>query len=213
MTILEKIKKIKLIAVVRADTPEKASQAVDALILGGITGIELTFTVPEVETVIAEKVAQYKEREDVLIGAGTVLTVDEAEKAIAAGATFIVSPCFDAQVSEYVNGQNVVYTPGCMTVTELKTAYDAGNHLLKLFPGSAFGPSFIQSVKAPLPFINIMPTGGVSLDNIEAWLAAGAFAIGVGGNLLASLATEDYNKITELAREYSQKVVKGENND
>ncbi|WP_270659905.1 bifunctional 4-hydroxy-2-oxoglutarate aldolase/2-dehydro-3-deoxy-phosphogluconate aldolase [Enterococcus thailandicus] len=194
-----------VIAVIRGDSMEIALKSSHAVIEGGILGVELTFTVPQADEVIRTLVTTYKNRPEVLIGAGTVLDAVTARLAIMAGAQYIVSPCFDAETASICNLYQVPYLPGCMTLTEMTTALKSGVDIVKLFPGNAFGPSIVSAVKAPLPQLSIMPTGGVSLDNMEAWFNAGVIAVGVGGNLLAPAVTGDYDKVVEVAKQYSEK--------
>ncbi|MGX7419774.1 bifunctional 4-hydroxy-2-oxoglutarate aldolase/2-dehydro-3-deoxy-phosphogluconate aldolase [Carnobacterium gallinarum] len=204
--ILNKLEKSGVIAVLRADSKEDALKISHAVVAGGMTGLELTFTVPDADQVIRELKAAYQTRSDVVIGAGTVLDVTTARLAILAGAEYIVSPCFDQDTAELCNLYQIPYLPGCMSITEIKTAMKSGVDIVKLFPGSAFGPSFIGAIKAPLPHANIMPTGGVSIDNMDEWLNAGCVAVGVGGNLLAPAKTGNYGRISELAKEYMDKL-------
>ncbi|MGX7198458.1 bifunctional 4-hydroxy-2-oxoglutarate aldolase/2-dehydro-3-deoxy-phosphogluconate aldolase [Enterococcus nangangensis] len=203
--LLQAIEAAGVIAVVRGKDKEEAVKAVDAIVAGGMYGIELTFTVPQADVAIKELADKYADRPEVVIGAGTVLDAVTARLAIMAGAKFIVSPTFDQETAEMCNLYQIPYLPGCMTITEMKTALKAGVDIIKLFPGSAYGPSIIKAFKAPLPFLNIMPTGGVSLDNMDEWFKAGVITVGVGGNLLAPLATGDFAKITEVAKEYVAK--------
>ncbi len=200
--ILNKLETAGVIAVVRGETSEEAIKASQAIVKGGITGIELTFTVPDADRVIAELVASYKNEPSIVIGAGTVLDAVTARTAIMAGAEFIVSPCFDKETAKICNLYQVPYLPGCMTITEMKTALTYGTDIIKLFPGSAFGPSIVKAFKAPLPYLNIMPTGGVSLTNMKDWFHAGVVAVGVGGNLLAPAAEGDFEKVSEVAAQY-----------
>ncbi|PAF20617.1 bifunctional 2-keto-4-hydroxyglutarate aldolase/2-keto-3-deoxy-6-phosphogluconate aldolase [Terribacillus saccharophilus] len=204
--VLAKLTDQAIVAVVRADSPEQAIRISDACIEGGLTGIEVTFTVKDADQVIKQLSAQYVENPDVVVGAGTVLDSTTARLAILAGASFIVSPTFDADTAKLCNLYQVPYLPGCMTIGEIKRAMEAGADIVKLFPGSVFGPSFIKAVKAPLPQANIMPTGGVDLENVGDWLKNGAVAVGVGGNLVAPASTGDYDKITSIAQQYIQKV-------
>ena len=206
VAILNRLQEAGVIAVVRGDSKEEALQASHAVIKGGMTGIELTFTVPHADEVISELAESYKDNEDVLIGAGTVLDAVTARLAIVAGAQFIVSPSFDQETAELCNLYQIPYLPGCMTITEMKTALKSGVDIVKLFPGSAFGPSIVKAVKGPMPQLNIMPTGGVSLDNMADWFKAGVVAVGVGGNLLAPAASGDFDKVTEVAKEYVAKL-------
>ncbi|ASV94765.1 bifunctional 4-hydroxy-2-oxoglutarate aldolase/2-dehydro-3-deoxy-phosphogluconate aldolase [Enterococcus durans] len=204
--ILNKLENAGVIVVVRGETVEEAIKASNAIVKGGITGIELTFTVPNADHAIAELAANYKKDPTIVIGAGTVLDAVTARLAIMAGAEFIVSPCFDKETAKICNLYQIPYLPGCMTITEMKTALTYGADIVKLFPGSAFGPSIVKAFKAPLPHLNIMPTGGVSLANMQDWFAAGVVAVGVGGNLLAPAATGDFEKVTEVATQYADKL-------
>ncbi len=200
---LTKLQKSGVIAVVRGASKEEAFKASQAIIEGGITGIELTFTVPEAAAVIAELTETYRNQHDVVIGAGTVLDAVTARLAIMAGAEYVVSPTFDQATAEMCNLYQVPYLPGCMTISEMKEALKAGADIIKLFPGSAYGPSIVSAFKAPLPQLNIMPTGGVSLANMAEWFDAGVVAVGVGGSLLAPAATGDFAAVTEVAKQYA----------
>jgi 2-dehydro-3-deoxyphosphogluconate aldolase/(4S)-4-hydroxy-2-oxoglutarate aldolase len=200
------LQKAGVIAVVRGATKEEALQASHAIIKGGIVGIELTFTVPQADEVIRELSDAYKGHPEVLIGAGTVLDATTARLAIMSGAQYIVSPSFDRETAEICNLYQIPYLPGCMTITEMQTALKSGVDIIKLFPGSAYGPSIVSAFKAPFPQLNIMPTGGVSLDNMSEWFKAGVVAVGVGGNLLAPAAQGDFKKVTEVAKQYSDKL-------
>lgn len=195
-----------VVAVIRADTPEEAVQTSIACVDGGITGIEVTFTVKDAEKAIRELVESYRNNQEVVIGAGTVLDGHTARLAIMAGAQFIVSPCFDKETAKLCNLYQIPYMPGCMTVTEMKQALEYGADIIKLFPGSAFGPDYVKAVKAPLPHVNIMPTGGVSLENIHEWIEYGCAAVGVGGNLVAPAKEGNFEQVTAYARQYVEKV-------
>lgn len=206
LEVLTKISDCGVVAVVRADTTEEAVRISEACVKGGILGIEVTFTIDNAEAVIKELAAFYADNANVVLGAGTVLDAATARIAILAGAQFIVSPCFDAETAKLCNLYQVPYMPGCMTITEMKQALEYGADIIKLFPGNAFGPEFIKAVKAPLPQVNIMPTGGVSLDNVGQWIQNGCVAVGVGGNLVAPAKTGNYEQITEIAGQYVEKV-------
>lgn len=206
LNILSKLLDCGVVAVVRADSQEEAIKISHACIEGGIIGIEVTFTVNGADEVIKTLLAHYGNNSNVVIGAGTVLDVTTARIAILAGAQFIVSPSFDEDTAKLCNLYQIPYMPGCMTITEMKRALEYGSDIIKLFPGSGFGPDFVKAVKGPLPQINLMPTGGVDLDNIGQWIKNGCVAVGVGGNLVAPAKTGDFSKITEYAREYVNKV-------
>lgn len=200
---LQKIVDAGIIAVGRADTPEKAEALSKAAIKGGVMGIELTFTVPHADQVIAKLT---EELPDGVIGAGTVLDVTSARLAMMAGAGYIVSPTYDPDIAKLCNLYQVPYLPGCSSMTEMQRALEGGSDIVKLFPASVAGPSMIKAVKAPFPQINVMPTGGVDLDNLDQWFAAGAVCVGAGGNLVGPGETGDYDQVTENAKAYIKKL-------
>ena len=200
--ILNKLLKAGVVSVVRGASREIAENTAIACIEGDVKAIELTFTAPEADKIIASLKEKYSNDPDVCIGAGTVLDPVTARIAIMAGADFIVSPTFDQETAEICNLYQIPYLPGCMTITEIKDALKAGVDIVKLFPGSAFGPSIIGAFKAPLPHVNIMPTGGVSLENMKDWFKAGVITVGVGGNLMKPAETGDYAGVTAAAKEY-----------
>ena len=189
-----------MIAVVRAESVEKAELIVDALVDGGIKGIELTFTVPQADVCIKNLVDKYRGT-DVIVGCGTVLDAVTARfTEILAGAEFVVSPFFDVETAKMANLYQIPYMAGAMSITEMKAALEYGVDIVKLFPGSEASPSMVKAVKAPLPQVNIMPTGGVKLDNMGDWIAAGVVAVGVGGSLLKPAEFDDYAGVTDNAR-------------
>ncbi|BBM17889.1 2-dehydro-3-deoxy-phosphogluconate aldolase [Enterococcus avium] len=191
-----------IVAVVREKSSKHAYEASKAVIAGGIKGIEVTFSVPNADQVIADLREEYEQDSSVIIGAGTVLDSVTARLAIMAGSEFIVSPCFDQKAAELCNLYQVPYIPGCMTITEMQQAMKSGADIVKLFPANNFTPQMIKAAKAPLPQVNIMPTGGINLDNLTEWKQAGAIAAGVGGNLFKGVANEDFDLVTQTAREY-----------
>lgn len=203
--ILNRLERAGVIAVLRADSKEEALEVSHAVVAGGMKGLELTFTVPQADEVIRELAKTYHDQKDIVIGAGTVLDAVTARLAITAGAEYIVSPSFNQETAEICNLYQIPYLPGCMTITEMQTALKSGVDIVKLFPGSAYGPSIVTAFKAPLPHLNIMPTGGVSLENMDQWFAAGVVAVGVGGNLLAPAKTGEFDKVTALAGQYMDK--------
>lgn len=194
-----------VIAVIRAQTPAKAFKISEAVIEGGLTGIELTFTVPQADQVIEELTTKYQNT-DVIIGAGTVLDAVSARLAILAGAQFIVSPSFNIEVAKICNLYQIPYTPGCQTITEMQTALTAGVDIVKLFPGAITGPQMVKAALAPLPQLNIMPTGGVSLENMADWFKAGVIAVGAGSNLLKPAEIDDFTGVTANAKKYVEKL-------
>lgn len=199
---LTRIEHAGVVAVVREDSQKRAIEAARAVIKGGIKGIEVTFSVPQADQVIAQLKEEYQNDSIVVIGAGTVLDAVTARLAILAGAEFIVSPCFDQATAEMCNFYQVPYMPGCMTITEMQQAMKSGADIVKLFPANNFTPQMIKAAKAPLPHVNIMPTGGVNLENIAAWKQAGAIVVGVGGNLFKGVKDDNYELVSQTAKQY-----------
>lgn len=179
----------RITAILRATDEGLAAAAMDAAIRGGMRIVELTLTTPGALHIIAELAA----REGLVVGAGTVLTTVQARAAVAAGARFLVSPIMDPEIIALARTLGVPILPGVHTPTEMVAAHRAGAPLLKLFPAPAGGPTWLRSVLAPLPFLRVVPTNGVDLDNAAAWLRAGAFAVGMTTSLFdpAALAAHD----------------------
>lgn len=200
---LMRLSETGVVAVLRAATAEEAVYMAEALIAGGIYGIELTFSTPKVEKAVTVLVERYKECPHVVIGVGTVLDAVSARVAILSGAAFVVSPGFDSETLAMCQLYQVPYIPGCFTMTEIMHATKAGAQLIKLFPGSAVSPDYIKAIKAPLPHVSIMPTGGVNQHNMAEWLSAGAVAVGIGG-ALSAVSDNDYASLSNLARQYRQ---------
>lgn len=199
---LTRIEHAGVVAVVREESQKRAIEAARTVIKGGIKGIEVTFYVPQADQVIAQLKEEYQNDSIVVIGAGTVLDAVTARLAILAGAEFIVSPCFDQATAEMCNFYQVPYMPGCMTITEIQQAMKSGADIVKLFPANNFTPQMIKAAKAPLPHVNIMPTGGVNLENIAAWKQAGAIVVGVGGNLFKGVKDDNYELVSQTAKQY-----------
>jgi len=204
-TVIQKITKVGVVAVVRAENADQALKISEACIKGGIPAIELTFTVPQAHKVI-EKLAETYQNGEIILGAGTVMDAETARVAILSGAQYIVSPYFDPETVRLCNRYRVPCVPGCMTIKEVVSAMEAGADIIKVFPGEAFGPKIIKAIRGPIPYAKLMPTGGVSIDNVAEWIKAGAVAVGVGGALTAGAKTGDYESITRLGREFVQKV-------
>ncbi|GGA29370.1 bifunctional 2-keto-4-hydroxyglutarate aldolase/2-keto-3-deoxy-6-phosphogluconate aldolase [Paenibacillus physcomitrellae] len=203
LKVLESLSACGVVAVIRADNVEDACKMSSACIEGGLTMIEVAFTTPGADEAIRRLTAEHGNH--AVIGAGTVLDPVTARIAILAGAEFVVSPSFDSETAKICNLYGIPYMPGILTLGEIKEALKSGVDVLKLFPGSAFGPDFVKAVKGPMPHISIMPTGGVDLENMEQWLKAGCIAVGIGGNLTAPAKQGRYDKITELAAAYVAK--------
>jgi len=203
--VISKIKASGLVAVVRAESPEQAIRVAEACVRGGVAAIEITFTVPGAQDIIKELSSRYKSG-DIIIGAGTVLDPETARIAILSGAQYVVSPCFNHDTVRLCNRYRVACMPGAMTVKETVECMEAGCDLVKVFPGELFGPSIIKAIKGPLPYASLMPTGGVSLENVGEWIKAGASAVGVGGNLTAGMKNGDYDSISTTARLFIKKI-------
>jgi 2-dehydro-3-deoxyphosphogluconate aldolase/(4S)-4-hydroxy-2-oxoglutarate aldolase len=190
--------------VIRAESPDQASRIAEACALGGVAALEITFTVPGASGVI-EHLAKISTGQ-ILLGAGTVLDPETARIAILAGAQFVVSPALNPQTARLCNRYQVPYMPGAGTIGEVIEAMECGADIVKVFPGEILGPSFVKAVKGPLPQAQLMPTGGVSLENIGEWIHAGAVAVGVGGNLTAGAKSGDFASITRIARQFVDKI-------
>jgi 2-dehydro-3-deoxyphosphogluconate aldolase/(4S)-4-hydroxy-2-oxoglutarate aldolase len=202
--ILQKIIRSGVVAVIRADGAEQAHRIATACAAGGATALEITFTVPGATGVIEHLAKECSQ--DILLGAGTVLDPETARIAILAGAKFVVSPAVNPNTARLCNRYQIPYMPGAATICEVIEAMECGADIVKVFPGEILGPAFVKAVKGPLPQANLMPTGGVSLENVALWINAGAVAIGVGGNLTAGAKTGDFDSITRLARQFVEKV-------
>lgn len=179
--VIERIKDKGIVAVVRAENSEKAFDIVEKCIDGGIDAIELTFSVPFAHHVIEDLAKKYGD--EIVLGAGTVLDSETARIALLSGAQYIVSPHFNPEVTKLCNRYRTASMAGVLTITEAVTAMEAGVDVLKLFPGDLSGPRFIKDIKGPLPWVQIMPTGGVDADNVAEWIKAGAVAVGAGSCL------------------------------
>ena len=193
-----------VVAVIRGND-EEAYHAAKACIEGGVKAIELTFTIPNVVQVIRKLVMEYQSDNSVIIGAGTVLDVVSAKLAIDAGAKFIVSPSFSKDVAMECNLFNIPYTPGVMTPTEIQTALSYGADIVKIFPGSVVKPAMVSAVHGPFPQANIMPSGGVSAENMEEWFNAGVVVVGAGSNLTKPASMGDYEQVKKNAEDYHKK--------
>jgi 2-dehydro-3-deoxyphosphogluconate aldolase/(4S)-4-hydroxy-2-oxoglutarate aldolase len=196
-----------IVPVVRARTADEALRVVDAILAGGIDIIELTMTVPGAPQVIERLTRRFAD--EVVVGAGTVLDRDTAKTCIAAGAAFVVSPALDEATVEHCRAEGIPVMPGALTPTEVVRAWRAGADVVKVFPcGAVGGASYIKALKAPLPQIDLMPTGGVSLKTVAEFIQAGASALGAGADLvdLALLREGKADLITEKARKYVEAI-------
>jgi len=208
LDVIRKLKEEGIVAVVRAESKEQGEKLIDAIVKGGINFIEITMTVPGAVDIIKEICEKYKKNPNIVIGAGTVLDSETARMVILAGAKYVVSPSFDLDTVKLCNRYRIPVMPGIMTVREAVMALEAGVDILKVFPGNAFGPSIISSLKGPLPQAQFMPTGGVDIDNIDKWIKAGAVAVGTGGSLTAGAKKGDYDLVTSTAKAFVDAVKK-----
>jgi 2-dehydro-3-deoxyphosphogluconate aldolase/(4S)-4-hydroxy-2-oxoglutarate aldolase len=205
--VIRRIGEIGIIPVVRAATAEDATRAVEAICAGGIPILEITMTVPNAISVITHVVREHGRT--ALIGAGTVTTAEQAEQCIRAGAEFLVSPGLSTHVLAVAHSCAKLAIPGALTPTELMHAQDNGAKLIKIFPcGNVGGPKYLQSLKGPFPNTALIPTGGVNASTAAGYIAAGAFALGIGGDLVNAAALRNGNlaMITQAARELVQAV-------
>ena len=206
-TILQRIKDLGLLAVIRGPSEKLTLKLVDALVAGGITGIEITYSTPNAEEV-ARKVADTF-KDDIVLGMGTLTELGQPEAAKSVGAQFIVSPMYEEfLVNEMVNS-GLVSMAGALTPTEIFTVFNKGVDVVKVFPGSLGGPDYFKAIKGPFPQIPLMPTGGVSLENIPDWFAVGAFAVGAGSELCPKqlVLEEKFDQITARAKEFAAVVI------
>jgi 2-dehydro-3-deoxyphosphogluconate aldolase/(4S)-4-hydroxy-2-oxoglutarate aldolase len=202
----ERIEALGAVAVVRLHSTEAAIRVADALHAGGVTALEITVTVPDAFAVIAAIARRFGDA--VCVGVGTVLDTQTVRGAVAAGARYVVSPVFRPEVIVESHRLGVPAMPGAYTPTEILAAHDAGADVVKVFPADTLGPGYIKSVLAPMPFLRLMPTGGVTPDNVGQWLDAGAVAVGLGGALVdgALVANGDWEAITARARKVAHAV-------
>lgn len=205
---LRRILETGVVAVIRADDSAQLIDVCHALREGGVVAMEVTMTTPRALEVI--QAASDALKDDALIGVGTVLDPETARAAILAGAKFIVAPTLNLEVIRMARRYNVAVTPGAYTPTEILTAWEAGADIVKVFPATSLGPGYFKDVLAPLPQVRLIPTGGVSLETVEAFIKAGACAVAVGGNLVSkqALAERDFAGIVATARQFVEKVKK-----
>ena len=203
--VLSRLCQCGLVAVVRARDAEDALRIAEACIRGGCAGIELTYTTPGVNDIIQRMATEYA-GSDFVIAAGTVMDPETARMAILAGAQYVVSPYFNADTVRLCNRYRVACMPGAMSIAEVVAGMEAGADIIKVFPGELFGPKILKAIHGPIPQAELMPTGGVSVDNAAEWIRAGAVAVGAGGSLTAGAKTGDYGKITETARWFIEEI-------
>jgi 2-dehydro-3-deoxyphosphogluconate aldolase/(4S)-4-hydroxy-2-oxoglutarate aldolase len=198
--VLQEIVSTGVVAIIRMKDAQRLKKVVDAVHAGGVTSIEITMTVPGAIEVI-RALARTSPR-DILIGAGTVTDAATAAAAIEAGARFIVGPILNLDIVALCAKMDTVVMPGCFSPTEIYTAWKAGADIIKVFPATSLGPKYFKDLRGPFPDIRLMPTGGVTIDNVGEWVQAGAAAIGIGSDLLDKKAIEEsrFEVLTERAR-------------
>jgi 2-dehydro-3-deoxyphosphogluconate aldolase / (4S)-4-hydroxy-2-oxoglutarate aldolase len=195
-----------LIAVIRADSPEQVPPICDALLAGGISALEITLTTPEPLKVIRNVSAKLSR--DALVGAGTVLGCKDCTEALDAGAQFVVTPICITDIIALAHERDRPAMIGAYTPTEAQLAHEAGADFIKIFPADSLGPGYIKSIRAPLPHLRIVPTGGVDLQTAPEFLKAGCVALGVGSSLVSNeiVRSRNWPELTRLAREYGRVV-------
>ncbi len=213
MQALDLILDSRLVAIIRLDDLTSAVELSRALLQGGIVAQEFTLTNPLALEAIAEVLREIKEFSSgtATIGVGSVRSTEQATAAMAAGAQFVVSPIHCPEVSAACIAGNVPLMSGALTPTEIAAAWEAGASLVKVFPARGLGPEYIKDVLAPMPEIKLMPTGGVGLENMQAYFKAGASAVGIGGSLidLTALAARDWERISATAQQYATRARTG----
>ncbi len=198
--IVRRIEELGVVAVIRLKDPNAVRATVEALASGGVRALEVTMTVPGAVALIAEIAPRLPA--DFLLGAGTVTDVDTARAVIDAGASFVVGPVFRPAIIAACHERHVPAVPGCFSPTEILAAHEAGADMVKVFPATSLGPQFIKDVRAPLPQVKLMPTGGVTIANASEWIRAGAAAVGLGSALVDAKAIDGgrFDVITANAR-------------
>ncbi len=197
---IREIKEKAVLAVVRLPDSKDANPVTEALLKGGVSGIEITLSTPNTFEVIKKISSEFGA--DALVGIGSVTSIEHAEQAIQAGAKYVVCPVFKPEIVDFTRKKGIPTIPGCFTPTEIQTAFEAGAEVIKVFPADSLGMSFFKGVLAPLPHLNLIPTGGVSLTNAGQWLNHGAFAVGIGSSLMdkAAIREKKFSKLTQNAK-------------
>lgn len=200
--VLNKVKELGLLAVIRGPSPELTIQMVEALVRGGVLGIEITYSTPNAEEVVRALAAKFGD--SIVLGMGTLTKPEQAKSAKAAGANFLVSPICEPTLVKSMVDTGLLTMAGALTPTEVFQAYSLGTDVIKIFPGSLGGPAYIKALKGPFPYIPMMPTGGVNAANVAEWFAAGVVAVGAGSELCPpQLAKEGkFDEISQKAAEF-----------
>jgi 2-dehydro-3-deoxyphosphogluconate aldolase/(4S)-4-hydroxy-2-oxoglutarate aldolase len=204
--ILNEVLKRKSVAVIRLKDSTKLKKVIEAISLGGVTVAEITTTVPNAIELIKKITNEVSD--EIIIGVGSVLDIQTAKDAIKAGAKYVVSPILKKEIIEVVHEYDAVSMPGCFTPTEIYSAYEFGADVIKVFPADTLGMQFFKGVLAPMPFLKLMPTGGVTLTNAGEWIKAGAVAVGVGTALLnkEAIENENYSVLSDNAKLISKSI-------
>ena len=208
---LAKIKELGLLAVIRGPSPELTVKMVEALVAGGVKGIEITYSTPNAEEVVRTLADKFGD--SIVLGMGTLTKPEQAISAKTAGAHYLVSHICETELVKAMVGSGLLTMVGALTPTEVYHAYNMGADVVKVFPGSLGGPAYIKALKGPFPYIPMMPTGGVSPSNIAEWFATGVVAVGAGSELAPTQLAKDgrFDQITERAMEFVKLVNSAKN--
>lgn len=201
---LDRLAAARIVATLRAPSASGALRACDALVTGGITALEITYSTPDAATAISAAYERYGDR--VTVGAGTLRTPEQVREAVDAGAAFLVSPASEEDVVTAMAASGRCWLPGAMTPTEMSRLTRAGAPAVKLFPANAVGPGFISALRAAMPELRIVPTGGIGADDVATWLDAGAHAVGAGSELCsgADIGAGRWDAIEAAARVFTR---------
>jgi 2-dehydro-3-deoxyphosphogluconate aldolase/(4S)-4-hydroxy-2-oxoglutarate aldolase len=204
--VVREIEATGVVAVIRLAEADRLRAVAEALLEGGVRALEVTMTVPRAAALIEELAASVPDA--AIVGAGTVLDAETARQVVLAGARFVVSPVFRPEIVALGHRYDVAVMPGCLTPTEILSAWEAGADIVKVFPATALGPGYVKDIRGPLPQVRVMPTGGVTRDNAGEWIRAGAVAIGVGTALVdrQAVAERRYEAIAAAARHFVEAV-------
>lgn len=206
--ILNNLKAAGLIAVIRGPSLDLTLKMVDALCKGGVSGIEITYSTPNAAQVVYSLAQTFAD--NIILGMGTITRPDQVREAVDAGAQFLVSPIYEQELGQAMVDTGLPVMIGALTPTEIYQAYCLGSDVVKVFPGSLVGPSYVKALRGPFPYIPIMPTGGVSPANVKDWFAAGVFGVGAGSELCPPVLAKEgkFNEITNKAAEFVDEVRK-----
>ena len=205
-TVVAEVERCGVVAIIRIKDPGRLTAVVEALLAGGVRVLEVTMTVPGAVELIRTLASTLPP--DLVLGAGTVVDVETADRVIDAGAAFLVSPVLRLSLVELARRRDVPIMPGCFSPTEVLTAWEAGADIVKVFPATALGPGYLKDLHGPLPDVKLMPTGGVTVANAGDWIRAGAVAVGVGSALVdgGAIASGNFAALTESARRIIENV-------